>query len=80
MEKTPDDFLKDLLEKSEAEAEQLDDDGHLRLRHDTRELISAAFEGRYHDFHRNGAPAPKMQLVSDLQKLIENTKNGTYDN
>jgi hypothetical protein len=80
MENKTEEFLKDILRKSEEESESLSDDGHKSLLEDLKNVLAEAVVGKYHDFHRNGAPAPKLQLVGDLQKIIESTKNGTYDN
>lgn len=56
------------------------DNNHMKLVHDIKDLYERVLNYKYHDFHDNGLPAPKMELVAVLQALITNTKNGEYDN
>ena len=39
-----------------------------------------AVKGEFGDFTNNKYPAPKMELVAQLENIIKNTKNGLYDN
>lgn len=72
-------YLESMLKEMEENAEGLTDDGHATLMADLMELIKKAASGRFHDFHKNGAPAPKMELVNELESLIAKVKDGEYD-
>ncbi len=64
----------------EGEADALNDTGHIALITDLKHLFEEAEKGKFHDFHRNGADAPKMALVELLKVLKDATINGKYDN
>lgn len=46
---------------------------------DIDSLLQDAKEGEFGDFTNKKYPAPKIALVSKLQQLIDNVKNGKYD-
>lgn len=72
--------LENMLEGMEEKADALDDGGHLKLVDDLEKLLEKAKRGYYHDFHRNGADASKITLVTDLDEMREKTIDGNYDN
>lgn len=56
------------------------DDGQIKLEYDIHALYQDAKACHFHDFHVNGLDLPKMALVQRLEKLINNVKDGRYDN
>lgn len=55
------------------------DTGQINLENDIEILLIDVRDKRFHDFDSH-MPAPKMYLVRRLQEIIDNTKNGKYDN
>ena len=45
-----------------------------------KDITRLAEEKEFHDFANERYPAPKMELVAQLENIIKNTKNGLYDN
>lgn len=56
-----------------------DDQGHEDLIDDVQKLLLEVDARIFHDFDSD-LPTPKMFLVTRLQTLIDNVKNGKYDN
>lgn len=54
-------------------------EGELKLEADVYVLLEDVKSGDFHDFKSSHA-TPKMYLVQRLQALIENAKEGRYDN
>lgn len=69
-----------MISSMEDEADTLNDSAHLQLVSDLEDLVKEAKSGRFHDFHRNGADAPKIELVAALDALKDSTMTGKYDN
>lgn len=46
---------------------------------DVKILLSDIIDGNFHDFKSDKYATPKMALVQRLEELIENTKQGKYD-
>lgn len=42
-------------------------------------FLDEAKEGQFHDFKNEKYPAPKMELVAQLENIIKNVKSGLYD-
>lgn len=57
-----------------------EDKGQRALEMDVKDLLSNVIENHYHDFKSNVSAVPKIALTMKLQELIDNTKNGKYDN
>ena len=47
---------------------------------DIKILLSDVVDENYHDFKSDKYATPKMALVTRLEELIDNTKQGKYDN
>lgn len=75
-----DDYLKNMLKRSEENAERLDDDGHLALVKDISTLTFDVERDLYHDYHANGHATPKIALSKALNDLSNAVKQGKYDN
>jgi len=45
-----------------------------------QEIYRLAKEKQFHDFENSKYPAPKMELVMQLENIIRNVKSGLYDN
>jgi len=75
-----DNMLNDMEEEAARKIENGEDLGHEKLLHDIEALLEDAKMGLFHDFHKNGLAMPKMSLLQRLEKLIDNTKEGRYDN
>lgn len=56
------------------------DTGHEALQLDIAVLLNDVKQFQFHDFKNTKYAAPKMALVSRLNELISNVKNGKYDN
>lgn len=56
------------------------ENGQQALELDIKELLSDTIDQNFHDFRSDKHATPKLALVSRLQQLIENTKQGKYDN
>jgi hypothetical protein len=54
-------------------------DGHEKLLHDIEALLDDSKAKHFHDFESDFA-TPKVVLVQRLEALMENAKNGRYDN
>lgn len=46
---------------------------------DVQVLLREVQAGDFHDFESEKYATPKMELVARLQQLIDNTKQGKYD-
>lgn len=75
-----DKMLGNIEEEAMRRVENGEDLGHEKLLHDVEVLMEDVKAGSFHDFHKNGLDMPKMGLMHRLQKLINNTKEGRYDN
>lgn len=56
------------------------DEPHNALVHDLEGLLMEAKDGKFHDFHSKGYPAPKMTLVQKLDLIRGDVLEGKYDN
>lgn len=56
------------------------DKGQDNLEKDLQALLNDAEDFQFHDFKNDRHATPKMALVGILQQMIENAKNGRYDN
>jgi hypothetical protein len=56
------------------------DMGHDNLLNDINKFFKDVTEYQYHDFKNSIYDAPKLALVKKLEWLINNTKDGKYDN
>lgn len=74
------DFLNKMVEESEQAAESLSDKGHIDLISDLETILDRAKQGLFHDFHRNGLAASKIELVNHFEVLKTKVMNGAYDN
>lgn len=57
-----------------------EDRGHKQLLVDLEFILSEAKNFQYHDFRNEAYATPKIELVNHLSKVIENAKQGLYDN
>lgn len=57
-----------------------DNPGHLALLDDMGDLAKEVIDHEFHDFKNKKYALPKVALIEKLQKLIENAKEGKYDN
>lgn len=55
-------------------------DGHQKLVVDLKQLLNEAEDKEFHDFENTTYATPKVMLVRRLETLVENVKNGEYDN
>ena len=53
--------------------------GHELLIQDLSGIMSLAQKKEFHDYGNTMFAAPKMELVRQLNQVVENTKNGKYD-
>jgi hypothetical protein len=72
--------LEEMISSMEDEADTLNDSAHVALISDLEDLLKEAKMGLFHDFHRNGADAPKIELVATLDALKDAVISGKYDN
>jgi hypothetical protein len=79
-ESAMDTLLNNIEEEAMKRVEAGEDLGHEKLLHDVEVLMEDVKAGHFHDFHKNGLDMPKMSFMHRLQKLIDNTKDGRYDN
>lgn len=56
------------------------DKGHENLMADLALLFQDAGLKEFHDFENTTYEAPKVALVQKLEAIINNVKNGKYDN
>lgn len=57
-----------------------DDRPHSYLLRDLSFIIAEAEGFEFHDFKNTKYPAPKRELIAQLTSIINNVKNGDYDN
>lgn len=69
--------LIDALKKRDCENPS--DGGHIALMADVLSLMVDTLTSNFHDFYAEDA-TPKILLVSRLEEIITNVKNGKYDN
>lgn len=50
-----------------------------KLISDLYDILELAKANEFHDFKNKSFATPKVQLVRILQKIIDNTKEGVYD-
>ncbi len=77
------DFDKTLKSQEIVAKAKLDsgmDVGHNRLLEDLINLLAAVRVLEFHDFLNTTHATPKITLVQQLEGLIQNTKEGRYDN
>lgn len=75
--------IEEYLEKFIEEIENKDyskDPKHWALLVDLIALLKDAAAYRFHDFHKDSADAPKMELHQRLLELDAKMQNGDYDN
>lgn len=56
------------------------DKGQQALETDIKDLLAEVVDQDYHDFQSTVSAVPKIALVMRLQALIDNVKDGKYDN
>ena len=66
------------MEQTNNKAER--DKGYNALLNDIKALYKEALAEEFHDWRNVKYPAPKVELVQQLNVLIHNVKNGKYDN
>ncbi len=75
--------IEEYLEKLIKEIENKDyskDPAHWVLLADIIKLLKDAAAYRYHDFHKDSATMPKVELHKRLLELDARMQNGDYDN
>lgn len=75
--------IEKYLEKFIEEIENKDyskDPAHWALLADILKLLKAAQAYKFHDFHKDSADAPKMELHRRILELDAKMQNGDYDN
>lgn len=60
--------------------DEANDTGHQALLVDLAVLVIETKDFQFHDFKNENYPAPKLTLVERFKELMQNTKNGKYDN
>lgn len=75
-------FLGDTLAEEEKKAREnlQSDKGHVALVNDLSEIFNEACECQFHDMLNTNYAAPKLTLVYKLNDIINNTREGKYDN
>ena len=53
---------------------------HIFLVNDLKNILQDAENYEFHDFKNDAYGAPKIALVEKLQTVINNVKEGKYDN
>lgn len=72
-------YLKELVEELE-NRDYSKDPNHWHLLADIINLLKDASAYKFHDFHKDSADAPKMELHQRLLELDAKMQNGDYDN
>lgn len=72
-------YLENVVKELEGK-DYSDDPAHLLLVQDLLNLLKDAVDFRFHDFHKNSADAPKMELHTRLLELDKKMQEGEYDN
>ena len=75
--------MEEYLNKLIKELENKDyskDPAHWTLLVDIINLLKDAAAYKFHDFHKDSADAPKMELHRRLLELDQKMQNGDYDN
>lgn len=76
-------MLEGIVENAEKDAKEAVDAGtdeaHNALVHDLEGLLMEAQDGKFHDFHPNGYPAPKVTLMQKLDIIKNAVMEGKYD-
>lgn len=58
----------------------MQDQGQRALQLDVHILLQDVIDGNFHDFESEKYATPKMALISRLEQMITDCKNGKYDN
>lgn len=72
-------YFKKLIEEIESR-DYSKDPNHWALLSDITNLLKDAIAYKFHDFHKDSADAPKMELHRRLLELDAKMQNGDYDN
>lgn len=72
--------LKKLAEDLEKNPPEDTNGGHDALMMDLTLLLKDASEFQFHDYKNEKYPAPKAALMHRSEEIIQNMKNGKYDN
>lgn len=80
MSETSEEFLTKFADDLEKNPPEDLNGGHTALLQDLSVITKDACAFEFNDFRNTKYPAPKVELVHQLQAIIENTKNGKYDN
>ena len=72
-------YLQKIVEDLE-NSDYSNDKAHLELITDIAQLLRDASLYKFHDFHKDSADAPKMELHQRLLALDHKMQNGDYDN
>lgn len=73
-------YLDDLVKDIENNPPEDKNGGHTNLMEDLVALTKEASEFEFDDFRNKKYATPKVELVNRLSALIENVKEGRYDN
>jgi hypothetical protein len=71
---------KDIIREAEERLNNAQDKGHIALMEDVKDLLNEAVAFEYHDFLNEKYPAPKVELVTKLRKMVDRAMAGDYDN
>lgn len=72
-------YLNKVIEEIESK-DYSDDPAHWLLLADLLKLLKDAASYRFHDFHKDSADAPKMELHQRLLEVDKKMQDGDYDN
>lgn len=72
-------YLKELVQEIE-NRDYSKDPNHWALLSDIVNLLKDAAAYKFHDFHKDSADAPKMELHRRLLELDTKMQDGDYDN
>lgn len=78
--KALEDTVKKMEDEADANVAAGTDEAHNKLVYGVEVLLEDAKMGLFHDFHTNGLAMPKVGFIQRLEALINNTKEGMYDN
>jgi hypothetical protein len=73
-------FFENMLKQIEENPPEDKNGGHEALLKDLGTILGEALDYEYDDFRNKHYAMPKMALIQKLEELINNTKQGKYDN
>lgn len=65
---------------SPLQIDEAKDNGHVGLVYDMRLVFRLCMDYQFHDYKGTKFPSPKVALILLLEKIINRTKSGYYDN